>query len=245
MSNKIIDIFIRTCRRDFYLLNYCLHSIKKFVSGYRNIILNIREKDYNDLLIQIDVTNCVVVKSYNFEDNIDYCGQQICKLQADIWSDAEYIYYIDTDCIFYNNINIEEKYFDSNNNIILFKEYWGKLHPEVLKWRISLKKLNLLTDFETMRRLPQVYPASILPKIREHIVKKTGMDFVNACLYIHKLYKFSEFNIIGSYIILNNYNGINMLLYDHSLNQIPIIQFWSRTKNKNELINQIKKILGL
>ena len=39
-----IDIFIRTYPKDFFILNYCLKSIRKFVSGHRNIIINIRKR---------------------------------------------------------------------------------------------------------------------------------------------------------------------------------------------------------
>ena len=236
-----IDIFIRTYPKDFFLLNYCLQSIRKFVSGYRNIILNVRNKNYNELMSVVNTDGCIIVQSHDFDDKIDYCGQQICKIYADIWSDATYFYYVDSDCIFYNNFNIQEKYFDSNKNIILFKEHWHKI-PDTFKWQGCLKKLGLLTEFEFMRRLPQLYPARVLKPLRTYIEQKIGKDYINSCLTIYKTCGFSEFNIIGSYIYLHDSNEMNICFYDPELNQIPVKQFWSHEK-RDVLIDEINKLL--
>ena len=243
MSNKTIDIFIRTYPKDFFLLNYCLHSIRKFVTGYRNIIINVRSKNYNELVKWIDLTGCTVIQSHDFDDKIDYCGQQICKLIAYIWSDAEYFYYIDSDCIFYNNLNIQEKYFNNEGKVILFKEYWNNVQ-DAKKWQKCLQRLNILTEFETMRRLPQVYPADVLPKIREHIEKTIGLDIINSCLTVYKECGFSEFNIIGSYIYLYDQSKSNLYFYDPSLNEIPSKQFWSH-ENHSVLKAEIEKLLNI
>ena len=236
-----IDIFIRTYPKDFFLLNYCLQSIRKFVTGYRNIIINIRQKNYNELMSNVNTAGCIIVQSHDFDDKIDYCGQQICKIYADIWSDATYFYYVDSDCIFYNNFNIQEKYFDSNKNIVLFKDYWHNI-PDTFIWQGCLKKLDLLTEFEFMRRLPQLYPSRFLKPLRIYIEQKIGKDYINSCLTIYKECGFSEFNIMGSYLYLHDPSEMNICFYNPDLNQIPVRQFWSHEK-KDVLINEINKLL--
>jgi hypothetical protein len=239
-----IDIFIRSYPKDFFLLNYCLHSIKRFVKGYRDIVLVIRNKNHEQLLKDVDVSNVKVITSHDFDDSIDYCGQQICKLYANIWSDAEYFFYVDSDCIFYDTFDIHKKYFDENKNIILFKEYWHNLQSDSFVWQGCLRELDLLTEFETMRRLPQIYPSRILLPIRNLIENKTGKDYINGCLDIYKKVSFSEFNIMGSYILLYDQKNINMMLYDPKYNQIPCKQFWSHEK-REILLEQISKLLFL
>ena len=195
----IIDIFIRTYPKDFTLLFYSIKSIKKYVKGYRNIIICVREKNYIELIKTIDTQGLKVVKEHNFDDNIDYIGQQITKLQVDIWSDADYICYVDSDCIFNDYCDLEEYYFTPEKNVILLKDEWCNVGDAKI-WKFCLEYLNLKTEYEFMRRLPQIYPSNILYKIRELIVNKTGKDFINSCIELHKKFKFSEFNIMGSYL---------------------------------------------
>lgn len=236
-----IDIFIRTYPKDFTLLYYCLISIKKYIKGYRNIIICIREKDYNNLIHNIDLNGIKVVKEHDFANNIDYIGQQISKLQADIWSDADYFCYVDSDCIFTRESHLNEYYF-KNNKIIILKDEWCNV-GDAKCWLPGLKNLDLLTDYEFMRRLPQIYPSSILPKIRELIVQKTCKDFINGCIYIHQKFKFSEFNIMGSYLFLYESEKCNFINSKDYKEENIIKQFWSHSDLKT-IIPEIKRILN-
>ena len=111
MNSDTVDIFIRTYQHDFYLLDYCLNSIHKYVSGYDNIIICVREKEYDLLLKEVNITTEKVFKTHDFPDNLDYCGQQICKLSADQFSTSDYILYVDSDTIFYNFMNVNIFYY--------------------------------------------------------------------------------------------------------------------------------------
>ena len=100
------------------------------------------------------------------------------------------------------------------------------------------------TEFEFMRRLPQLYPARVLKPLRTYIEQKIGKDYINSCLIIYKTCNFSEFNIIGSYIYLHDSSKMNICFYDPELNKIPVKQFWSHEK-RDILIDQINKLLLL
>ena len=107
----IIDIFIRTYKRDFQLLKCALYSILKYVTSFRYIIITVRNKEYIELtnslkIEQIFINNIDKIKIIpvsNFNDNMDYFGQQITKLHADMYTDSEYIIFVDSDCVFYDN----------------------------------------------------------------------------------------------------------------------------------------------
>jgi hypothetical protein len=244
-----IDIFIRTYSKDYFLLKYSLISIIKFIKGYRYIHICSREKEYNELL---ELINCEKLikdnqqikthKLHDFPDNIDYCGQQITKMCADYFSDAEYICYTDSDTIYYGEINLQDEFIDKFNNINLFVDIWNNV-GDANCWKKCLEKLNLLTDYEFMRRLPIVVPSHILKEIRCLIEEKIDKDFINSCLEVYNNEGISEFNIMSSYIYLFYYNKCNIL----NINQeppLPILQLWSHS-DKDKLINNIKRVLNI
>ena len=232
-----VDIFIRTYQHDFFLLDYCLKSIKKYVSGYNNVIICVREKEYDLLFKEVNITTEKVFKTHDFPDNLDYCGQQICKLSADFFSDAEYILYVDSDLIFYNFMNVN--IFFENGKAVILKDYWKDV-GEAKCWQKCLIKLELFTDYELMRTIPYIYPRHLLPEIREHISSKTKSDFINGCLQIYKKCGFSEFNIMGSYALKNNKNISFVFSKEKNYNFSK--QFFSHTP-KNELIGQINNLI--
>jgi hypothetical protein len=112
----IIDIFIRTYKRDFPLLKCTLYSILKYVTSFRSIIITVRNKEYIELINTLKIEQFFINNSDkikiipvpNFNDNMDYFGQQITKLYADFYTNAEYIMFVDSDCVFYDNFDIQK-----------------------------------------------------------------------------------------------------------------------------------------
>jgi hypothetical protein len=237
-----IDIFIRSYPHDYEFLNYCLHSIKKFVTNYRYINICVREKDYDKLLQYVDVSSCKLHKCHDFQDHEDYCGQQIIKMCADIYTDADYICYIDSDCILKEQIDLKEYYFE-NGKIILLKDKWEDVGNGIV-WKNCLKELNLLTGYEFMRRLPQIYPRDFLKKLRKYIEDTTHKDFITTALDIHKKYGFSEFNIMGSYLYLHENENMIFEIGKEYKKPPKNAQFWSHD-DKEKIISEMKKILDI
>jgi len=245
----VIDIFIRTYSKDYFLLNYSLMSIIKFIKGYRFIHICSREKDYNGLLKLIESNPLIkdnptikTHKSHDFPDNIDYCGQQIIKLSADYFSDAEYICYTDSDTIYYGDINLENEFIDKFNKLNLFVDIWSNV-GDANCWKKCLKKLDLLTDYEFMRRLPIVIPSCILKEIRFLIEKKINKEFIVGCLDIYNSEGISEFNIMSSYMYLFNSENCNIINISEA-RKLPILQLWSHS-NKDELMSDINRVLNI
>lgn len=201
-----IDIFIRTYRRDFPLLQYCLYSIFKYVTSFRKVVIAVREKEYSQL---VDIlkhksyfTKLVISKEYNFDDSIDYLGQQITKLHADVLTDAEYIMFVDSDCVFYDSFDISLLMFDQESSRIRLRvDAFSNIDSSALIWKEFLKECKLPSEYEFMRRLPLLYPASLLKQVRTFISQQRKKTAANACLHIyHKTLKtFSEFNLLGAY----------------------------------------------
>ena len=239
----VIDIFIRTYPKDYHLLQYCLYSIKKNVKGYRDIIICVREKDYDSLVNTINTSGCKIIQCHNFQDEIDYCGQQISKINADKSSDSDYILYIDSDCIVYDIFDIQKDLFDSNGKMFLLKDDWSDV-GQAICWQSCLKALDILTPYELMRRIPFIIPTRILKPVRELIELKKQKPFIDGCIDLYKSgVGLSEFNIMGSYMYLYDNTDVN-ISYSINVPKIPVRQLWSHT-NKTEIHNEIKTLLKL
>jgi len=243
-----IDIFIRTYEKDFFLLKYSIISISKFLKGFRYLHICTREKDYDSLLNLLackelnNIKNIITHKSHDFPDNIDYCGQQIIKMSADCFSDAKYICFTDSDTIYYDEINLEKEFINENNTVNFFVDEWKNV-GDANCWKSCLTKLNLLTKYEFMRRLPIVCPGKILKDVRKYIEKINNKTFIEECLSIFNNGGISEFNIMSSYMYLFHNDEANFININDA-KQLPILQLWSHS-NKQELIADIHKALKI
>jgi hypothetical protein len=254
----IIDIFIRSYQKEFALLEYSLISALKYVTGFRKIILCVREKDYQPLIRFLQIKNFYlsnkekikIVKSLNYPDHLDYCGQQISKLNSDYFTDAEYILYVDSDCVFYESFDIQKEMLDENQKIILLIEKWENLPDNFHVWKTFLEKVGLSSPYEFMRRFPFLYPSSILKKVRDYIVNRYSMNFQNACLtiYNNRTDNFSEFNLLGAYAYLHDPEKYCFLFQnDSSSNNVPLKQIQNYYFNHDVQLQmqEMKKILHL
>lgn len=237
-----VDIFIRSYIRDFAYLKYCLYSIEKYVTGYNKIIICVRSKDLRALNSEINTNKYTVVTDHDFADSIDYLGQQYSKLHTDIWSNADYCMYVDSDTVFTEPCDIKESYFLEDKLIVLYDE-WNNIGDSKC-WMKCLNYLNIISNYEFMRRMPIIFPVKILKQIREYISKKCNKIFIDACIHVYKNYKFSEFNIIGSYIYKYDRDSVTFMLPKDNPKRNICKQFWSYG-NKKLIISEMMKILNI
>ena len=245
-KSKTVDIYIRTYKKDFDILRYCLISIKRNLSGYRKIIINVRSKELDLLkssLSNLELFNEITfIGSHNYHNSIDYCGQQICKLEADLYTDADYILFIDSDCLYSSHTSVYDYFNSETGKLYILKTRWEEI-PNTHHWKRCLRRLGLLTDYDLMRRLPQLYPTDVFRNIRALIENKCGKRYIEGILDIYSKCSFSEFNVIGSYMFLNC-SDVEFTEYDPSKHQIKCTQLWSY-ENKTDLLNKAKTILGM
>lgn len=200
----IIDLFCKSYSGDFEWLKYLLRSIPKFVTGYRDIVLVVPETD-RSLIQGFNLTKERV--HYVKEEGNPYLFQQRIKLNADSFTEAPFCCFVDSDCFFYRPINIQEELFKDGKPILMATPYTD-LPPSVPWQPVTEKALGFLPEFETMRRLPLLYKAEHLDRLRRHIAHVHGQS-VND--YINSVSSFSEFNALGSYILKYHPNEISVL----------------------------------
>lgn len=220
------DIFIRSYKGDAEWFTYSIQTIQKYVSGYRKIILCVPAPDgpiFDDIIRPYK--NIELVFSAAYSD--DYLGQQISKLSAHKYSDADCYLYLDSDCIINRKIAVND--FIVEGRPILWKTAYSTFHQEgASSWQaITARAIGKTPEFEYMRRFPFVYLRKTLIDFADYIKQTHGIHIDR---YVQKQpYRaFSEFNALGFYADL--YNNRLYDVRDTNAGPMPesfIMQFWS------------------
>lgn len=240
----MVDIFIKSYYKDFKMLNYCLKSIEKYLTGYNKIIIVIPKKDYQ--IYQSIVHTDLPIELHVVEEYGDgYLYQQFIKMTAYKYCDSQFIMYVDSDCIFDKHINIEKLV--SNGQPEILYTHYSKV-DEAICWKQCTERfMNDVVEFEFMRRLPLIYHRETLETIHnlepnlESVVMNSG--------------RFSEFNALGAWAFVHQKDKYSFVNTDNWKPVDPLgVQLWSHcTKNQTPLekleykkaIDTINKVLEL
>lgn len=246
MTDKTCDIFIKSYRNDFKLLNYALLSIAKYLTGYRKVILLIPSKDIKLFSEQVNVPDSLSIDVHFVDEQGNgYLAQQWYKLSAYKYSDANYILFGDSDCIVHYEQNLQD-YIKDGKPEILYTD-WDKV-GDAVTWRKPTETImGELVKWEFMRRNFLLYHRSTLENI--------GKWQPNLESIVMGADRFSEFNLMGAYAFKNepdNYSFVNTDKWNYT--EPKSIQLWSHFSNgdstthkdeKQRAIDTINKALGL
>lgn len=218
--DKTVDIFLKSYKPDFWLLQLSLQTIKKNVTGYNNIILLIPEKDKHEFDTR-DLPERTLI--YYVEDQgIGWLRQQYYKMTAYNYSDADFIMFSDSDNFFDHPINVQDLIKDGKPEI-LYTDY--EQLPDAQIWKEPTDKfIGEPQKYEFMRRLPLVYHRQTLVNIAEFAPKLEHTIMTS--------HRFSEFNAIGVYAYKyerDKYNFVNTDNWEYV--QPHSIQVWSHASD--------------
>ena len=188
----VCDIFIKTYPPDYDWLRYCFRSISQFTDGFRHVVVTY-EGDSPSLDISAEL------KGYQRTLNVGtqpdgYLWQQAIKLDADKYTDAPFILYIDSDTIFTSPVT--PKNYMRDGKIIWMMTPYEKTHTP---WQPIVEKfLGKPVAFEFMRRAPQMVPRWLLSELRAFSERQWGMPTASYVMaQPHR--SFSEFNALGAF----------------------------------------------
>ena len=185
--NRDIDIFIKSYRKDFWLLALSLATIKKNVTGYTNLILLIPEEDKHHFETRYLPERTLI--HYIEDKSPGWLFQQVCKMNAWKYSNADYIMFSDSDCFFTYPVNVQDCIRDDKPEILYTN--WSEVGDAIVWKEPTANFLKKEPEWEMMRRNQQIYHRSSLvniskyePNIEELIMNSS---------------RFSEFNAMSSY----------------------------------------------
>lgn len=186
----ITDIVIRSYKGDFGWLGYALSTLHARSSGFRQIHVVVPQGDKH-LLSHLTAEKLYECPVYTD----DYLGQQITKLLADTYSDADYIMHWDSDLLLTAELTPFDLMVD-DKPIIYYEPYekvgrepWQPVVTDVLGWA---------PEYEFMRRHPFCYPRWLYAEVRKFLEERHGQTLES--YIISRPYRsFTEFNVLGAY----------------------------------------------
>jgi hypothetical protein len=226
----MIDIFYKTYHQDKKWLEYSLRSLSKFVTGYRNIVIlvPINDKRYFESIVLPERATIQYVKEYG----TGYLYQQLCKIQAHKYTDAEFILFSDSDLIFDHPINLQDFIADGKPEI-LYTSY-DKV-GDAICWKEPTETfIKEPQEFEWMRRNALIYHRSTLVNIEKY---EPNLEYI-----IMTSQRFSEYNAIGAYAWKyerEKYNFVNTDTWEYT--RPKAIQYHSYTEFE-KMINEFKDL---
>jgi hypothetical protein len=200
----VIDIFIRSYYRDLRWLQLALRSITAFVVGYRRIVVVVpRSTLYRVAMGKVAGDSpAEVFECGDFTD--DYLGQQLTKLHADLYTDADVVLHLDSDQLFFTQCDLNTRLFRESKLLMEFdsrnqrprSDGWRRC-PEVFFFQDIAVNLGV--------PLPLAVPRHVYAAIRRYCKEVHGMSLIDYAMD-HGADCFSELALFRGYVWVHEFN---------------------------------------
>lgn len=214
-----VDLFIKTYPADHAWLIYCLRSIQRFTSGFRNIIV-VSSQGH-----PAPIGSCEV--GFEVQEHGDgYMNQQVVKLHADAYSDADFFVYQDSDTVFTRPITPEDLIANGKPRW-LYTPYSSIESGDGQTWKEPTSRVMVQpVEYEFMRRHCFCIPRWALDGFRQWMWKVHGMS-LERYIQNQPLREFSEFNSIGAWLWFHHHDKVEWQNTDENLGQSYVLQKFS------------------
>jgi hypothetical protein len=203
-----VDVFIRSYRGDFDWLIWCLRSLAKYLNDAHSVTIAVPTED------MVDATNISNLRTLHSKVRVrvvpwtpvhssGYIDQQVCKLHADLFCNADFITFVDSDTVLTRPFSVMELFGGGNKPKLPYTGYqhiydWAdKLKQDRVPWQRSTEEfIRGVVAYEFMRRQFLTYPKEVLGFLRVFCRDMHGYELSQ---YFSKVNEISEFNILGAY----------------------------------------------
>lgn len=226
------SIFIKTCRKDFEWLQWCLRSIRRYGRGFKELVIVCDESGRSDL----SFVNTEGAKVQFCRDHHNgYIHQQMVKLAADTKCASENILFVDSDCVFFAPFCPED--FMRNGKPILLKTRYGALGDGDVWKGITESYLGGTVEWEYMRRMPMMLSSITLRKLRSAYPRLLDqLDELSDR-------RFSEFNALGAFADRDHPEIYTIIDTETEIPPRVAEQFWSWGGIHPDTLQKIKAML--
>jgi len=229
------SIFIRSYRGDKEWLSYCLRSLESHAKGFEQIVVAIPNHDmaaFNDFdfrgAAKVPVNTPDALKPDGKKN--DYVGQQVTKLEADLHCSADFILFIDSDCVAHRDFTADEFFvnagkFAKPRQLI---RHWAGM-TDGSKWREVIKQhVGFESPFEHMATMPLIYDRNTLRLFRDFMAethKKVLWEYIKN----PGTHNISEFNCLGAFALRFTPQLYDWKIADPATDEYPrpVHQHWS------------------
>jgi hypothetical protein len=188
------SLFVRTYWKDLDWLQLCLRSIDRYCCGFAEVVVAVPESSRPWMLRSTLPGAARLVYIPTYAD--DYLGQQVTKLNADLYTAAAFIAHVDADCIFVRSTRPEDLAPDGRPRLATRPiAELGRHYP----WRRPTETfLGFPVELDFMQQPPFVYPRWLYPLLRDHCLATHGVS-IERYVTSRPPRGFSEFNVLGAY----------------------------------------------
>ena len=205
-----VPIFIRSYWKDAPWLEYCLRSLKKFASGFSEIVVVAPTRDQDTFFPIAERYGCRLHQYIVNEDKPMIHGE-ILVCQADlICPKADYIFFVDSDCAACQPFTVFD-YFADGKPILVGRKFARMKNSRSETERCMYKQwlpateaaLGFTPEYETNMRVPSIFRRETFAPFRAAVEKHVGKPFQEYAFSCRNEYPqtFIEFTPIGNYIL--------------------------------------------
>jgi hypothetical protein len=249
------SILIKSFKKDFGWLSYCLKSIHKFASGFEEVVVII--PDDCDLPLTAERLVKVHEPGPSAESPANhgsgYAYQQVVKMNADKYCMSDAVLHLDSDTIFVKPVSPEDFMFPKPvAGHYELQPMWlmtpfvdilptdKNLHAHVEAMR---NFSGIDPEFEYMRRMGQVIPRWAYACFREYCLSRHGKTFEQYAM-AQGFRGISEFNLIGQLLHREYPNFIHFHDTRFGVPESVVLQSWSWNGITHEIRDKMEKILA-
>ncbi len=200
-----IDILIKTYHKDFVWLEYALRSIRKFASGFRDVVI-VSDDDGRAIPASfLEILPCKVFyvplpskQPTNPEHGIGYLWQQYIKLTWYRYSDADSVIMMDSDRMFTCAFTPES--FQKDGKFRWDYRRWADVGNAICHKPTTDFFLGFSTQYEAMAYIPLVFTRASTFALEAYLNTLHKTNDLWDIILKHNLTGMSEFNIYGNFI---------------------------------------------
>lgn len=199
------DIFIKTRSHDYPWLEWCRKSIHKYCRGVRQAhTLHDGDLRVDCTPVSIEGWGTTLFEHHGKPKDPGYLWQQVCKLHADQYTDAEWILYMDSDCVFTRPVSPSD--FIKDGKPVWLYTPLDQARPDQHVWAPVMEKfLGKKPEHEFMRRHPFIVQRWMLDALRTFCKYRHGKsleDYImgQAVPGSPTALVFSEWNCLGFFL---------------------------------------------
>jgi hypothetical protein len=193
-----VDILIRSYYRDARWLDRALRSIDTHVRGYRDVVVVVPRSSVARMnpprLPGVRVVQCA-------DHPDDYLGQQLTKLHADAYTDADVVLHVDSDQEFVSRCDLRQ---DLHRDGLLRMAFDSSdTRPRTDGWRRCPSEFfGRRIDLNVAAPLPLAVPRHVYAAVRHHCESAHGsrLERYAAAVGAHR---FSEAALLRGHVLLH------------------------------------------
>lgn len=212
-------------------LEWCLKSIQKFATGYKEIVVLVPRSEENQFR-KIPARLCSFEQAKPPKGHLHHCIQ---KCRADHWCKGDCILFLDADCVFREPVSIPDEYFVDGKPVLLMESYESMERSgcPALVWRAGTEEvMGFRPVYEFMRRHPAVHWRDLFQSFRDYITGIHNQQFEPYALSRKpgNPVGFNDFNNLGAYaarFMADRYHFIDLTGWPELRPRDHLIQYWS------------------